>query len=150
MYQRYGAKIVQIMAVYVAELTCYIPHTTVICTYREGQKALRGKAETAMKLKGQFVRKPIDRKEWEHWRTASTLAPIEVVATELVEKAEYDRILDDLLADNDLMAKYAEETLYYDDAYHCLLIRVQGQREALAVCGEGYAYARYAAIVEAD
>ena len=102
------------------------------------------------KLKGRFAFKPSTVKDLRRAQVKAENKPIQVAATEWLEENEYESFLQNLLMDQPFILRRTSELCYRDGTMHCLLVRCEGKREAVAVEAEGYGYARYAALVTVE
>ena len=106
-----------------------------------------GNEQNPAELKGCFAFKPSTVNDLRIAQAKEEKKPIWVVATEWLEEDEFESFLQNLLMDHPFILRHTSELCYRDGTMHCLLVRCEGRREAVAVEPEGYGYARYAALV---
>ena len=109
-----------------------------------------GNGQNPEKLKGCFAFKPSTVNDLRTAQSKEEKKPIRVAATEWLKESEFESFLQNLLMDHPFILRHTSELCYRDGTMHCLLVRCEGKREAVAVEPEGYGYARYAALVTVE
>lgn len=74
----------------------------------------------------------------------------EVKKTIILSKAEFINLLKHPLVDNEHIVQFNKETDYSGEILQCILFRCKEHKLGLLVNPEGFDYARYGALVNAD
>ena len=103
-------------------------------------------------MKGYFASKPLDLEEvrgaiGERERSGRKPAELHPIAAVTLSAARFHFFSRALLEDWPFLVPYAEKTIFKrDGTADCVLVKAEG-KPTLAVCMEGYDYARYVALV---
>lgn len=102
-------------------------------------------------MKGYFYSKPLNLDEVRDAigmfrREGYKPEPINPIATLELDASTYNRFTMDMLENWDFLKPYKHTVLRMDGTADCVLVRAEG-KPTLAVCMEGYSYARYIALV---